>query len=79
MKLVIKYYFNKKYIFQKNSMSKEEEEKLKEEISKITWENYGEVILNTPNKFNLTFKERQFIKILLSRNPPTKETRRKVK
>ena len=60
-------------------MSKEEEEKLKEEISKITWENYGEVILNTLNKFNLTFKERQFIKILLSRNPPTKETRRKVK
>ena len=57
----------------------DEEEKLKEEISKITWENYGDKILSEDNKFILSFKERQFIKILLSRYPISIESRRKVR
>ena len=57
----------------------DEEEKLKEEISKITWENYGDVMLSEENKFTLSFKERQFLKILLSRYPISKESRRKVR
>ena len=57
----------------------DEEEKLKEEISKITWENYGDVILSEENKFTLSFKERQFLKILLSRYPISIESRRKVR
>ena len=57
----------------------DEEEELKEEISKITWENYGDKILSEDNKFTLSFKERQFIKILLSRYPISIESRRKVR
>ena len=57
----------------------DEEEKLKEEISKITWENYGDKILSEDNKFTLSFKERQFLKILLSRYPISIESRRKVR
>ena len=62
-----------------NNNSIHEEEKLKEEISKITWENYGDKILSEDNKFTLSFKERQFIKILLSRYPISIESRRKVR
>ena len=47
--------------------------------SKITWENYGTILLNRQNKFSFKRQEIENLKILLSKKEPSIENRRKVK
>ena len=48
-------------------------------ISKITWENYGSILLNRKNKFSFTRQEIENFKIIISKKQPSLIDRRKVK
>jgi hypothetical protein len=47
--------------------------------SKITWENYGSILLNRKNKFSFTRQEIENFKIIISKKQPSLIDRRKVK
>ena len=47
--------------------------------SKITWENYGTLLLNRKNKFSFTRQEIENFKIIISKKQPSLIDRRKVK
>ena len=47
--------------------------------SKITWENYGTLLLNRKNKFSFTRQEIENFKIIISKQQPSLLDRRKVK
>ena len=47
--------------------------------SKITWENYGSILLNRKNKFSFTRQEIENFKIIISKKQPSLLDRRKVK
>ena len=47
--------------------------------SKITWENYGTILLNRQNKFSFTRQEIENFKIIISKKQPSLIDRRKVK
>ena len=47
--------------------------------SKITWENYGTILLNRQNKFSFKRQEIENLKKILSKQQPSLLDRRKVK
>ena len=47
--------------------------------SKITWENYGTILLNIQNNFSFKRQEIENLKKILSKQQPTLLDRRKVK
>ena len=47
--------------------------------SKITWENYGTLLINRKNKFSFTRQEIENFKIIISKQQPSLLDRRKVK